>query len=242
MPRSTLAIASAAGLLGLACASPAPSTRSTPAPTTVAPGGSSLAALTPAGSGHAAFCGGRWIDVTAPVNAISADFEAQRLAYDRSRMQDCSGMLHQVLRRFEAEYCPEAAGAFPDPSRWRSSDGIAAFYASRGLFTVVDSGAELRNAEALRPGSIVFYGSRHQRYTGLSPQEAAAVVSHVGIVTSVVRGPEGVQSYAIFHGRRVGRPAAVTNYHVRQPRNGGSPPFGNGRQQWVGWAPLLPGR
>ena len=226
-------------LLAAACASSTPPERLVSEDPRPVPAVAHRAAPGPTSGGHPALCRGRVIDVTAPVNAISADFEAQRLAYDRSRMQDCSGMLHQVLGRFRDDFCPEAAGQLPVPAAHRSSDAIAGYYARRGLLTVVDSGSELEHAEALRPGAIVFYGRRGERFAGLSPAGAARVVTHVGVVTSVVRGPRGVESYAIFHGRRVGRPAAITNYHVREPRRSGSPPFGNGRQPWVGWAPIV---
>ena len=82
-------------VLALACASD-PETTPRPPDRTPPP-----AATRAAGAGLEARCDGRTIDVGPSVMGIATDFEGRRLAYDAALMQDCSGMLHQALGRFE---------------------------------------------------------------------------------------------------------------------------------------------
>ena len=55
-------------------------------------------------------------------------------------------------------------------------------------------------------------------------------IFHIGVVYGVRRDAVGqVESYRLFHGRRPGKVASITNWHRRTSE----PPFGNGNEELV---------
>ncbi len=135
----------------------------------------------------------------------------------------------------------------------RTTRDTARWYHSQGLFTPVytDGSNPSKGLEALRsqikPGMVIWYGRSGQRYSkrsGLDKLFQSRVgIVHVGVVHSVQRDETTgeVTSYKLYHGRRP-LPGEFDNGITDHPWEAWSnhPPFGNGPDPVVGWAPLLP--
>ncbi len=171
------------------------------------------------------------------VLSIAEDLQARKLIYSSrpDDLRDCSGIFHRVLERLRKR-CRGISG--PD-LRVRSSRAIAAWYAEHGNLVIVRDA--LDQDHLLQPGAVLFYGRRHQRSSGRSLKRVLENVAHVGIVTSVARDDAGrVVSYRLFHGRSGRKPAAITDYHTREPTRAQYPPLGNGAQPWIAVAEVCP--
>lgn len=144
---------------------------------------------------------------------------AKRIPYNSDLLADCSGMAHRVLETLDNR-CD--AVDRPTLVEARSAKAMAAWYAERGqLVTVTDP---LDADDALVPGAIVFFGPPGRRGVSLDR------IFHIGVVYDVQRDELGqVQSYRLFHGRRPGKVASITNWHRRE----NDPPLGNGNEELV---------
>jgi len=175
-------------------------------------------------------------DFAAAVVSVAEDLHGRKLIYSSrpDDLRDCSGIFHRTLRRLRKR-CRGING--PEELRVRSSRDIAAWYAKHGDLVVVRDA--LDQDHLIQPGTVMFYGHRHQRYSRISRKKALREVEHVGIVTSVERDDAGnVLSYQLFHGRSGRKPAAITDYHTREPSRAQYPPLGNGAQPWIAVAEL----
>lgn len=173
-------------------------------------------------------------DVLTPLLRIVRYLHTQRIMYNSASLSDCSGMFHRIVQSFQAQ-C--SGYALPHPVRDRTSRQIARWYARQGRFTVVTN--PWKQASLIRPGMVMFYGRTGRRYVDLGRPSLIPVtrsIGHLGVVVAVRRDRQGrILGYHLFHGRRPGKPAAITTYHTR---NHPTAPFGNGVEQWIGIAPF----
>lgn len=182
-------------------------------------------------------------DLAAAVTAIATELERQTLLYDVEPLTDCSGIFHRFLSGLRARYPTLDT---PDAKSERDTRSLARWYHERGRLTLVrDATAK---DDLIRPGAVLFYGRQRKRYP--SGFDLAALldprggIKHMGVVIDVSRDRSGrVVSYRLFHGhgKRGVTPAGVTDYHRRSPSRPSYSPYGNGTQQWVAVASLVPG-
>ena len=214
---ATAALAMPAVLSALGPAGPSPEQRAqleSPVERPVSPNPDFLAPLPPP---PACDRGRRSIEDVA--RRASAGLAAERILYDSETLADCSGMTHRVLERLEAR-CD--AIDKPTVHEARSAKAIAAWYAELGQLVAVDSVLDVD--DALVPGAIVFFGPPGKVDVPLER------IFHIGVVYGVRRDAVGqVESYRLFHGRRPGKVASITNWHRRTSE----PPFGNGNEELV---------
>ncbi len=192
----------------------------------------------PAAEGFAGYpvqCQEEWVDLATNLAPIAEGFERQNIMYDTTPLSDCSGMFHRLLRAFD-----EGCGGYslPQPESCRDSRDVARWYQEKGLFTRVRD--ELGQVDWIKPGAVMFYGHSGKSYEAAADlDEILREVEHVGVVVSVERDATGdLTRYRLFHGRSPGKPAGITDYHLRVPARPEHRPFGNWDQQWVGVAPL----
>ncbi|MEO0899470.1 MAG: hypothetical protein AAFY71_23875 [Bacteroidota bacterium] len=181
-------------------------------------------------------CGGSAMSLANPLMDIANRLEAQNLMYDTEPFTDCSGIFHRVLDSIEKR-CPDHL--FPDPAQYRSSRGVGKWYDENNNYIVVRD--PVAAASYIKPGAVMFYAG-----SSVDPKtiEKDALfkqggIRHVGVVVDVKTDDEGViQSYTLFHGRTTGKVAAKTSYHALKPSRSNYPPYGNGRDHWVGVASI----
>ncbi|MEN0064834.1 MAG: hypothetical protein AAGA48_22000 [Myxococcota bacterium] len=139
----------------------------------------------------------------------------------------------------------------------RDTRGTARWYDKQGLFTPLyhDNKQSLTNASSaleafrntIKPGMVLWYAKSGKYFTekyGKEPLFTRGVgIRHMGVVHSVQRDPESgdVVGYKLYHGRK-DDPKAPDNDITEHKWDAwrGQPPFGNGPDPLVGWAPLLP--
>ena len=216
-----------------------PEPEGTETPTVSTSPGSSTAAELASLSQYSADCGGTLMDLGGPVQEIAAKIEAASLLYDTKPLTDCSGIFHRVLQAMKAR-CP--GYDFPTPETYRDTRDLARWYHERGELILVRDA--LQDAELIKAGAVLFYGQRDTEYKDFTVEELlqkGTGINHMGVVVRVHRDPEGkVVRYELFHGHgtKGKTPASTTKWHQRNPRTG--PPFGNGTEQWVAFARLVP--
>lgn len=164
---------------------------------------------------------------------IATSLSAQKLMYNPkpAALKDCSGIFHRVLnqlREMNSEW------KFPPIASARSSKTIAGWYEKRGEFIPIHD--PINQSHLLEPGTVLFFGSKRPASKGMAFKDIQKTIQHLGIavVTEKDRKNE-TNRYHLFHGRSRGKPAAITQWHLRD----NNPPFGNGRQHWVGYARLV---
>lgn len=177
------------------------------------------------------------------VLATITHLEAQSIPYGVGPLSDCSGILHRVLMGLQKR-CPKHE--YPSLTLCRDSRGLARWYHEQGeLILIKDAVAQ---SDLIRPGMVLFFGRTGVRYknasvkTLLSPRHG---IYHVGVVVRVYKDRKGkVARYELFHGhgRRGRTKASVTKWHKRRPNRASYPPLGNGRQQLVAVARIVPVR
>jgi len=186
---------------------------------------------------YKAYCGEQQINLQKPLTKIAKTLSG--LKHDSSQLQDCSGIFHQVVRKFKREYCPNYD--YPDVKNARETRNIAKWYHEQGELILVHD--PLAKSPLIKPGAVMFYGYGGQLYQEFKAENLFIPkqgINHVGVVVSVVRDAKNqVMRYKLFHGRRPGKPSKVTDYHPRKPTRSYYPPFGNGKEQWVAIAPLV---
>jgi len=158
---------------------------------------------------------------------IAKSFEELKLGYSfkADEMRDCSGMFlrlsEQLKERFPQVLAPQAQDA-------RSSRDIASWYADQDRLVEIEDPALAR--DLIHPGAVMFYAVKAKKGSGR--------ISHIGVVTEVERDGAGhVTGYKLFHARGKGEIAAITGHHNLNQ----TPSLGNGKQDWVAMAEMLPG-
>ncbi len=175
------------------------------------------------------------------VLATITDLEAQSILYGVGPLSDCSGILHRVLMGVQKR-CPEHE--YPSLALCRDSRELARWYHEQGeLILIKDAVAQ---SDLIRPGMVLFFGRTGVRYKNASVKTLLSSrhgIYHVGVVVRVYKDRKGkVARYELFHGhgRRGRTKASVTKWHKRRPTRASYPPLGNGRQQLVAVARIVP--
>jgi rare lipoprotein A len=161
------------------------------------------------------------------LSEITGELHSRRIPYDENppALADCSGMFLRVSMEMH-DRCPGIV-APDDITTTRSSAAIANWYRQKGLYSPVSDA--LAEDRLIQPGTVLFYKDLREDDD----------ISHMGVVTDVLRNDRGeVTRYWLFHGRSGSKPAAITGYHYRNPRN--DMPLGVGQKSLVGAAPLCP--
>jgi len=159
------------------------------------------------------------------VAEVSHALHLRKLAYDGDpkKRRDCSGIFHEAMQQLQ-QRCPGLLSPRFDEAR--SSASIHDWYRDQGALQTVRE--PLASTELLRPGAVLFYKNS---------QEDRA--SHMGIVVDLQHQVDGsLIGYRLFHGRRPGRPAAITQ-HLVKPRT--DEPLGVGNKAWFAASHLCPG-
>ena len=152
-----------------------------------------------------------------------------------------------TVKEWEEDGQRYAARTTRDSARWYHKQGLfRPLYhgSSGGLLEPTAAMQAFRNQ--IKPGMVLWYGRKGQRYTersGLNKLFAPQIgIVHMGVVHSVQRDEAGdIVSYKLYHGRRVIKGEfdnGITDH--KWDAWSGQPPFGNGPDPVVGWAPLLP--
>ena len=187
---------------------------------------------------YAAKCDGAETDLAVPVMEIAKNLEAQKLEYIHEKLQDCSGMFHQVLMKLK-DRCPDHA--YPEVDKYRDSRALAQWYhENEKLILVTDEKAK---SSLIKPGAAMFYGYSGKDYSSFTADDLfvrGTGINHVGIVVDVKKDESGqVTNYSIFHGRNPKHTAGITSYHNLVPTRESYPPLGNGGGKWVAIAPAI---
>ena len=187
---------------------------------------------------YAAKCDGAETDLAVPVMEIAKNLEAQKLEYIHEKLQDCSGMYHQVLMKLK-DRCPDHA--YPDVDQYRDSRALAKWYHENEKLILVKD--EKAKSSLIKPGAAMFYGYAGKDYSNFTAEDLfvrGTGINHVGIVVDVKKDETGqVTNYSIFHGRNPKHPAGITSYHNLVPTRESYPPLGNGGDEWVAIAPAI---
>jgi len=181
-------------------------------------------------------CGSTNVLLGSSLLTIANRLEAKKLMYDQKPFTDCSGIFHRVLDSL-GRRCPEYT--LPDPATHRSSRGIAEWYHEQGDFIQIKD--PVASAKYIKPGAVMFYASGRLNPDSLSTEQLfnPGGIRHIGVVVEVQKEEDGtISSYTLFHGRSSGKIASKTDYHDLEPSRSSYPAYGNGRDHWVGVAPI----
>lgn len=184
------------------------------------------------------------------LSMISKNLEDKKLDYISSKMQDCSGIFHQLKDSIQQRLPAIAAGSayqYPSPSVARSSRQIADWYYKNNNLLIVQDPIACKNS--IRPGSVMFFGKTFKKFNNLNIDmltdrqnnyTSNGAIQHIAVVTSVTTDAEGnVIDYTMMHGRRPGKTASRSGSKEVQSRNQTLPAFGHWGQQWVGVANIM---
>lgn len=162
--------------------------------------------------------------------------------YSRELKNDCSGIFHQVLDGMRDE-CPNVS--LPTIDEARSSRHIAGWYEENGNFKIIRDPKS--QGDLIKPGMVMFYG--HAKRAALYNYQTMTIdtltargtgINHVAIVTEVTRDENGVlQSYVMFHGKNVGKPAGTTISRMTYDDHPELPVYGNWGEPWLAIAQVL---
>ena len=169
--------------------------------------------------------------------AIADSLTRLKIMYSNNpaRLADCSGIFHRFLLSLNRR-CGQLQ--LPPIESARSSRAIARWYADRGKLTVVTNA--LVQSYLIEPGKVLFFGRRWTKYPNVSLADVLSQTYHMAICVEVIRDRNGVvQSYKLFHGRRTGKSATITDWHKRRPSRTNLPPLGNWDEQLIGIAPVV---
>lgn len=169
-------------------------------------------------------------DVVMP---IAERLQRKKIWYDGQNpddMSDCSGIFHRVLESYDKK-CP--GQPLPGAEAQRSSRQIGRWYLDAGLLTLIRDPIEQQHL--IQAGSVLFFADDGVAYHRMPPEEAMEEIHHLGVVVETTRTEDGeLVSYRMFHGRRTGTYASITNWH----RATSKPPFGNGKDKVIAVAPI----
>jgi len=181
------------------------------------------------------------------LSSVAQSMEDQKLAYVSSKMQDCSGIFHQLKDSLQSRLPSLAAGSqyqYPTPQVARSSRQIADWYHKNNNLLIVQDPLASRNS--IRPGAVMFYGKSNRTFKDIDIEmltdsdnnfTSNGAIQHIAVVTAVSLDVDGnVVDYTIMHGRRPGKIAQRSGSKKVQSRNKTLPAFGHWSQQWVGIA------
>ncbi|MEM9888373.1 MAG: hypothetical protein AAF849_20935 [Bacteroidota bacterium] len=180
------------------------------------------------------------------LESIAINMEAQKLKYDGSIGQDCSGIYHRVKDSLQARFPVLARDfQFPQYNTDRNTRQIAYWYhGNNNLHFVQDA---LADQNLLRPGSVLFFGRTDEKYSNINIDVLSNAdvfqhsgdkgeIYHIAVVTAV-RDDDGKKRVTIMHGRNSKHPASRTEVNYDGP--GGYKkafakfPFGNWNQQLI---------
>ncbi len=170
-----------------------------------------------------------------------ADLEARSILYGMGPLSDCSGIFHRVLMGVQKR-CPDHE--YPSVKQYRDSRELARWYHEQGELIVIKN--VVVQSGLIRPGMALFFGRTGVKYKNASAKTLFSSqygIYHVGVVARVYRDKGGkVAGYDLFHGhgRKGKTKASITKWHKRRPTRASYPPFGNGRQQLVAAAWIVP--
>lgn len=187
------------------------------------------------------------------LDLISADLEAQQLAYISSKGQDCSGIYHKIkdlVQKKMSVLGDESKFHYPSYSKDRNSRQIANWYHENGNLHIVQDAMADRNL--ITPGTVVFFGRTEEKYSNLTidlltnPGKFVhdgnnGKIMHVAVVTQVEKDDAGnVIKYDMMHGRNSRNFASRTTANYDGPGGYAKAfakyPFGNWNQQLVALA------
>lgn len=186
------------------------------------------------------------------LTTIAENLEAKKLAYISSKMQDCSGIYHQIkdLLQDKLPSLAKSSGKYEYPSAatTRNTRQIADWFFKRGNLLIVQDAVASRNS--IRPGSVMFYAKPGRKYQNIdidmltdrnNNYTSNAAIMHIAVVTAVTTDAEGnIKDYTIMHGRNSRNHASRTgSKEVQSTRTKGLPAFGNWSQQWVAMANIV---
>lgn len=183
-------------------------------------------------------CSGEILELSDPVFEAASQISADSLWYNSEPLSDCSGTFHRVLRHMKQQ-CPDHE--YPMPAEYRDTRDLGRWYHEKGELVLIQDALVM--ADLIKPGAVMFYGYRDAVYENFAAEELfehGSGIEHMGVVVSIDTLDDGtVKSYKLFHGRRPGTVAGVTNWHRREPSRSNYPPYGNGRQQWIAMARIV---
>jgi hypothetical protein len=160
--------------------------------------------------------------------------EALELAYDPSKMQDCSGIFFRLVNEFAQKRCPEYK--YPDPKSARPCRMIAKWYHDNKNFSFIEDPMAQRNL--IKPGAVMFYGPPGRSFNNMTVERMcgpSGAIHHIGVVTSIEKDEQGnLLSYTLFHGQTYGKNASRTTHSAKGPSRYNYPLLGFGSEQWVG--------
>lgn len=161
--------------------------------------------------------------------------------YSEENKTDCSGMFHKMLDKIRID-CPRAK--FPSIANARDSRSLAAWYHDNGSFKIIRDPAV--NSELIQVGAVMFYGYQDKRdvydFQNIDMKTLTTRgegINHVSIVTSVNRVNGVLESYSMFHGRRPGVAASVTDSHRVTSWDETWPMYGNAMEPWLAVASIF---
>ena len=171
------------------------------------------------------------------VKGIAQNLTRQKIMYRQGPgLRDCSGIFHRVLNGLR----PQHAGVtLPSASTHRTTRQLARWYFDQGALRITKN--PRGDDRHIAPGTVLFFGRPGTKKNDLKPAAlfGARGIVHMGVVVDIQTDASGrVASYGLFHGRRTGKPAAITRYHKRDHAR--YPAYGNGSQPWVAYAPIIP--
>jgi hypothetical protein len=167
------------------------------------------------------------VSLNSAVLRVTENLNQQEIPYSTTPedLSDCSGTFLKTLRELRA-HCSGLVG--PTPEQARSSADIYDWYRRADILTPVND--PVANTDLLHAGSVLFYKRNHESRP-----------SHMGIVVDLQYESNGsLRGYRLWHGRRPGRPAAITDYHYVKPRS--DKPLGVGAKNWIAASDLCPSR
>lgn len=182
-------------------------------------------------------CANIFINPQKVVYSIADSLMGLRIMYSNNpdRLADCSGIFHRFLLSLKRQ-CGQLD--LPPIENARSSRAIARWYADRGKLAVVTNA--LVQSHLIKPGKVLFFGHRWTKYDKLSLADVLSQTYHLAICVEVTHDRNGVvQSYKLFHGRRTGKTAMITDWHKRRPSRANLPALGNWDEQLIGIAPVF---
>lgn len=144
---------------------------------------------------------------------------------------DCSSMYHRLHLQL-AKQCPK----YVAPPKAESRAVAKRFHTAGKLVRIMDP---LKSASLIKPGAVLFFGYSKNDYSKTSTEDLfqqGKGIEHIGVVVEVQKKDSQVINYHMFHGRREGKPSAVTKWHKgehRVKKGKKYPAFGNGSQPWV---------
>lgn len=186
---------------------------------------------------YRAICQNKSINLANPITKIAKQLSG--LEFNSRKLQDCSGIFHKFIGKFQQNYCPNYN--YPTVRNARTTRGIAKWYHQRGELILIHD--PLKQSHLIKPGAVMFYGYRNRTYKNFKAKDLfirGTGINHLGVVVETTADKKSqVISYQLFHGRRPGKPSGITNFHQRKTTRSSYPPFGNGTEQWVAIAPLV---